>query len=101
MQKKHDPPKTPPKPADVFQPLPVAPPVVVPPVVPPVVPAVPAAGRGTVVFNEAHNTTHRYSYAPAPKAMHYTPLPSTTTHVDMDFVHHMEQFSAAGAVKTI
>ena len=33
--------------------------------------------------------------------MQYTPLPSTTTHVDMGFVHHMERLSSAGAVKTI
>jgi hypothetical protein len=75
-------------------------PPVAPPVVPTTVPTNSSHAKGTVVFNEAHNTTHRYSYA-APEAIHYTPLPSTTTRVNMGFVHHMEQLSAAGAVKTI
>ena len=107
IQKKHDPPKTPAPPADVFTPAPVVvppppPPAnVVPQTGPPPVGPVVATGRGTVVFNEAHNTVHSYSYAPAPKAMQYTPLPSSTKHINMGFVHHMERLSAAGAVKTI
>ena len=83
IAKKHDPPKAPPaapaKPAD-------GPPLA------------PAPG---VTFNEAHNTTHHYSYMPAPRATHYQPLPSDVQHVDMGFVHHMERLSSAGAVKTI
>ena len=84
ITKKHDPPKTtaptaPAKPAD-------GPPLA------------PAPG---VTFNEAHNTTHHYSYMPAPRATHYQPLPSDVQHVDMGFVHHMERLSSAGAVKTI
>ena len=110
IQKKHDPPKTPPPPADVFTPQPVVvppppanavPQTGPPPVVVPTPPGIVATGRGTVVFNEAHNTVHSYSYAPAPKAMQYTPLPSSTKHINMGFVHHMERLSAAGAVKTI
>ena len=88
IAKKHDPPKTAPvvpaKPSDG------------PPLAPP-----PPAAPG-VTFNEAHNTTHHYSYnMPAPRATHYQPLPTDVQHVDMGFVHHMERLSSAGAVKTI
>ncbi len=107
-----DPPKTPPKVVvPQLQPTKKQPPTIAPTRPAPVVAVVPTTvptnsghskgPKGTVVFNEAHNTTHHYSYAPAPEALHYTPLPPSTKHVDMGFVHHMERLSHAGAVKTI